>query len=209
MNENTSNASNYVLVVKVKFKADGFADFAEKWKQERARKNRNFYINEEEFSVLELTALASLEQFSGVIPGNSHKEIIAKFGEQLFGDISQELLEFQEDVVEQDALLPTDDYLQMRHIEVPLRVFKAYDDWRHETIFKHVKQLDTVGSFVAYHSLFSTKPGVMFIASFSGDPETYMSGFANDAYKEIVEQAGDRYIAGGKDGLYTKIYKKI
>ena len=67
----------------------------------------------------------------------------------------------------------------------------------------------TIESFDAYHSLISQIPGVMFISCFNGSVETYLKPFTDDNYKNIVTQAGDSYITGGNEGLYTKIYKKL
>lgn len=47
----------------------------------------------------------------------------------------------------------------------------------------------------------------MFISSFNGDIENYTEAFTNKKYKEIIQQAGDSYITGGNEGLYTKIYR--
>ncbi|WP_158500639.1 hypothetical protein [Shimia marina] len=38
------------------------------------------------------------------------------------------------------------------------------------------------------------------------DPATYTAVFSSERYSTIVQQAGDRYITGGTNGLYTKTY---
>lgn len=47
----------------------------------------------------------------------------------------------------------------------------------------------------------------MFVSSFNEDLETYKEAFTNERYKEIIRQAGDSFITGGKEGLYTHIYQ--
>ena len=65
---------------------------------------------------------------------------------------------------------------------------------------------DKIESFEAFHSLISGVPGVMFISSFNGDKQSYKEAFTNARYQEIIQQAGDNYITGGNEGLYTRIY---
>ncbi|MCP5750878.1 hypothetical protein NL359_37760, partial [Klebsiella pneumoniae] len=66
---------------------------------------------------------------------------------------------------------------------------------------------DKIESFEAFHSLISGVPGVMFISSFNGDKSAYKEAFTNARYQEIIQQAGDNFITGGNDGLYTRIYR--
>lgn len=49
----------------------------------------------------------------------------------------------------------------------------------------------------------------MFVSGFSANPESYNAVFASDRYLEIVQQAGDQYITGGSEGLYTKTYRAL
>lgn len=105
-----------------------------------------------------------------------------------------------------NSLLPDTDYIQLRHVEVPPQRMQAYRQWREETIFDVVRGNDEVDTFLAYHSLISGQPGVMFIAGFSGDPAAYQQVFSSSRYKDIVQQAGTSYITGGSDGLYTRLY---
>lgn len=82
-----------------------------------------------------------------------------------------------------------------------------YRQWREKTIFDVVRNADEVQAFLAYHSVVSGQPGVMFISGFSADPENYNAVFASDRYRQIVQEAGDRYITGGANGLYTRTYR--
>jgi len=202
-------ASKYILVTEVKSTKENFLNCVKHWKKLRENELTKFYINQENFNLLELRAFSNLESVSQILLDNKLIYSDKKLLPYLCSDLHQEILEHKEEIIAQDSLLPQSKYLQLRHIEVPLAIFDEYQEWRRQTIFNHVKKLSTVESFTAYHSLLSTSPGVMFICSFSCPTDDYMQGFSNDAYKEIVRQAGDRYIAGGEKGLYTKIYEAI
>lgn len=84
-----------------------------------------------------------------------------------------------------------------------------YRAWREATIFDVVRSHDEVESFAAYHSLISGVPGVMFVSGFSCPVDRYAAVFSSDRYKTIVQEAGENYITGGTDGLYTRIYSRL
>jgi hypothetical protein len=107
------------------------------------------------------------------------------------------------------AALPHTDYLQLRHVEVRPPMYRAYRQWREETIFDVVRGSDDIEVFLAYHSVLSTEPGVMFLSGFECAPEQYQRTFTSERYQQIVRQAGDNYITGGERGLYTRIYRRI
>jgi hypothetical protein len=65
-----------------------------------------------------------------------------------------------------------------------------------------------ISSFVAYHSLISTEPGIMFLSCFDDNISEYQAGFESPEYKQIIKEAGTNFIAGGERGLYTTIYEQ-
>ncbi|MBK5933703.1 hypothetical protein C8N32_11412 [Rhodovulum imhoffii] len=129
-----------------------------------------------------------------------------QFAPYLAGDVRRELLSYVEAPKPCAGVLPDTPYIQLRHVEVKPEQQAAYRTWRDETIFEVVRGHDAAEVFLAYHSVISSQPGVMFVAGFSSAPEDYTSAFTSEHYAEIVRQAGDTYITGGTDGLYTKIY---
>ncbi len=46
--------------------------------------------------------------------------------------------------------------------------------------------------FLAYHSLVSSQPGVMFISGFSCRVQDYRAVFESDQYRKIVREAGEK-----------------
>lgn len=94
-------------------------------------------------------------------------------------------------------------------MEVPPIKNAIYRAWREETIFGVVRENPEVEIFLAYHSVISMQPGVMFISGFSCDPVVYQAIFNSEKYQKIVRQAGDTYITGGPGGLYTKVYQRF
>lgn len=130
-------------------------------------------------------------------------------GAHLHGDFRRQLLEFIEAPKDTADLLPTTPYIQMRHVEVRPPAHNDYLAWRDRTIFEVVRNADEVDVFLAYHSVISTEPGVMFVSGFSCEVDAYTTVFTSTAYQDIVRQAGDQFITDGERGLYTKIYRRI
>ncbi len=156
--------------------------------------------------MLELRAIDDIKEISwveGELESSFHR-----FASILAGDIRRELLKFVESPIDSYKPLPESTYIQLRHVEVPAEKYSQYRQWRDETIFNVVRDnKDKIVSFEAYHSLISGAPGVMFISSFNVDKELYKEAFTNLRYQDIIQQAGDNYIAGGNEGLYTRIYR--
>lgn len=130
-------------------------------------------------------------------------------GHMAESDFSRQLLHLVEAPKPAQAPLPRTPYVQLRHIEVPPPVYREYRSWREETIFDVVRAAPEVEVFTAYHSVLSTDPGVMFVTGFSCPPDEYSAVFTSPRYQDIVRQAGQRYIAGGERGLYTRLYARI
>ncbi len=202
-------AAKYLLVTIVKSNPQFFESLIIQWKKSISEKASKIFINEDDMSLLTLSAFSEIETLWDALKKNFHLKEDKNLVSYCYSDFHQEILEYQETIVSQESLLPSSTYLQMRHIEVPLERYKEYLHWRANTIFKYVKQLKTIDSFVAYHSIFSTLPGVMFICGFSCDPKMYNASFNSTAYKGIVQEAGTRFIVDGEKGLYTKIYKAL
>jgi hypothetical protein len=131
-----------------------------------------------------------------------------RFAPHMTGEVRRELLSYVEAPKPSPSLLPLTHYLQLRHVEVPPPRQAEYRTWRANTIFTFVRQSEQIHTFLAYHSLISGQPGVMFLSGFAGDPEAYLEIFESERYRDIVRQAGDRFIAGGSNGLYTRLYAR-
>lgn len=133
-------------------------------------------------------------------------ETVGPLGE---ADFARQFLQFVEAPKPAAGALPDTRYVQMRHVEVVPRVYREYRAWREATIFDVVRTSPEVKSFQAFHSLASTEPGVMFVSGFDAEPAKYLESFTDPRYQEIVRQAGDTYITGGENGLYTRIYERV
>ncbi|HWX01157.1 hypothetical protein [Collimonas sp.] len=161
----------------------------------------------------EKTELLQLRAFSDRLEfANSFATLqkdLEQFTEFMVADVQRELVEMVEAPKPVATLLPTNQYIQLRHVEVPPQKFGIYRAWREKTIFGVVRENAEVETFLAYHSVISTQPGVMFISGFSCEPAVYQAIFSSEKYKEIVRQAGDTYITGGTNGLYTRLYARF
>lgn len=187
----------------------------EKEIQELAEKNSkalpevsSFYISQDEGELIEFISLSSLNELAKY--ENNLASTFTDYANYICGDIKRELLTYVESPISSSTAVPQTKYVQLRHVEVLPTAYQRYLKWRNQTIFEVVRNNSTtIESFDAYHSLISQIPGVMFISCFNGSVETYLKPFTDDNYKNIVTQAGDSYITGGNEGLYTKIYKKL
>ena len=197
-------SANYVLVSRFPLKNNvSAADFSF---LKNSGSTRYYYSEEQGVNeLLELRAFNDIKEISWV-----EEEMVSMFyrlADVLSADIRRELLKFVESPIDNQKDLPESQYIQLRHVEVPAHNYQQYRQWRDETIFNVVRDnKDKIESFEAFHSLISGVPGVMFISSFNGDKQSYKEAFTNARYQEIIQQAGDNYITGGNEGLYTRIY---
>lgn len=168
---------------------------------------RSVYAALDGSSVMELAALPSLDSLAALRPawGGGWDAL----GAHLRSDFSRQVLRFVSAPKPVDGLLPATEFVQLRHVEVRPPAYQDYLAWRERTIFDVVRAAPEVEAFLAYHSVLSTEPGVMFIAGFSGDVDAYGNVFKSPRYQEIVRQAGQHYITGGERGLYTRIYRRV
>ncbi|MEG5822778.1 hypothetical protein UXP38_09100 [Enterobacter hormaechei] len=198
-------SSKYVLVSRFPLKNT----FSEKeFTSLKSSETVRYYTCEENGvnELLELRAFNDIKEIAWV--ENEMESMFHRFSEVLSADIRRELLKFVESPIDNKNSLPESNYIQLRHVEVPAHNYQQFRQWRDETIFNVVRDnKDKIESFEAFHSLISGVPGVMFISSFNGDKSAYKEAFTNARYQEIIQQAGDNFITGGNDGLYTRIYR--
>lgn len=169
------------------------------------------YFLADEPGINELLELRAFESITAIAPYEEELETAFHiFAKDLAGDIRRELVKFVEAPIDSTNSLPETEYIQLRHVEVPAEKYNQYRRWREETIFNVVRDnKDKITCFSAYHSLISGQPGVMFISAFTGDKDIYKAAFTNERYQLIIQQAGDSYITGGNEGLYTRFYRSI
>ncbi|MEP3298383.1 MAG: hypothetical protein ABJO27_18225 [Pseudoruegeria sp.] len=192
-----------LMITRYPVKSDKLSDFASYLAKNSAGKILEALDDDEVLELLTVSDDASFVDYS-----LADQSVFQAQGSALRGDVRRELVSFVEAPKNTDNLIPDTTYIQLRHVEVKPDQMKAYRQWRDETIFDVVRTNDEVEVFLAYHSVISNQPGVMFISGFSGNVEQYASVFNSDRYKQIVQEAGDQYITGGTDGLYTKIYRE-
>ena len=171
----------------------------------KGAERRCFRLEEDSNHFLEIIAIESLNDIESLI---SEREVFnSSLAPLMVSDWHRQVFNHVESVKPISGKLPQTSKLQLRYIEVPLSVHDAYLEWRENTIFDVVRSADEVQCFLAYHTLFSTQPGVMFFSGFDGDSKQYMSNvFLTPRYKKIIQEAGSKYIAGGENGLYTRIF---
>ncbi|WP_284575272.1 hypothetical protein [Streptomyces sp. 2P-4] len=202
--------SSTLLVLNEVAAAPGKADHVlEQWQQFNRKEpiaGRALYRSLDDDNLLEITPVAEVSEVAAL--NARWHELWDLVSEDLATDFRRQLLDFVEAPKDVAEPVPATPYVQLRHIEVKPREYAAYREWRENTIFNVVRRADEVKAFLAYHSLLSTEPGVMFVSGFECAPEQYQAVFTSPEYQEIVQQAGDRYIVGGESGLYTRVYQR-
>lgn len=169
--------------------------------------DRALFRSLERSDVLELQAFDNFHQIADLEA--QWDQQWAKTQPFLAGDVRRQVLRFVEAPKDCATPLPQTAHIQLRYVEVKPPRYGDYRKWREETIFSVVRSASVVDVFLAYHTLISTKPGVMFISGFDADVARYNGVFQSDKYREIVRQAGDSYITGGQARLWTQIFQAI
>lgn len=204
-------SASLIVTSELPVKPDQFEQAEKAWLNFEARTpagaRSELYRSLDGSTLMEFTPLAAAAEVDDLRP-----EWVRQFkhlADYAAGDFSRELLHYVEAPKDTEQDLPGTRYVQMRHVEVRPDQYKAYRAWREATIFDVVRGHEHADVFLAYHSVLSSAPGVMFIAGFDGPVEQYNTAFTSPRYQEIVRQAGDRYITGGERGLYTKFYERV
>lgn len=128
----------------------------------------------------EVTNFSVIQQF---VESDEFKQFVKAQAKYMQSDFHQSIVGLVEDVIRRKQLIPKTKYMQLRSIEVPLSDIDSYLEWRKRRIFEFVKRNDKVTSFLAFHSVFSTVPGVLFVTEFEGNPDEYRASFLTDEYK--------------------------
>lgn len=166
---------------------------------------RCFRLEENSCHFLELISLSSFEDVEIVTTGRKGLKTLIE--PKMISDWHNQIVSHVESVKPMKTKLPETSKLQLRYIEVPLNVYAEYIKWREGTIFDVVRGADDIDCFLAYHTVLSMQPGVLFLSGFEGDSKTYMANiFQTLRYQKIIQEAGDQFIAGGENGLYTRIF---
>ncbi|MBE3008768.1 hypothetical protein IL992_06140 [Microbispora sp. NEAU-D428] len=169
------------------------------------RPQGSLYRGLEAPTVLELTPVDTLAQLDPLLEGWG--ALFAELAPLLTGDVRRQALRFVGAPKPAAEQLPDTRYVQLRHVEVRPPVYEEYLAWREGTIFAEVHKSPKIETFLAYHSLVSTEPGVMFVSGFSCPPEEYLQVFTSERYAEIGRQAHPRFVTD--EGLYTRLYERL
>ncbi len=199
----------YILFSQINISPNHYDEVIETWHQifDSDKHKYILYINDEYNNLLMITTSEKSSDVFDEINSSGIIEFEKNICEHMYSDWRHQILIHEDSIIPFDISSPLSPFLQLRHIEVPLRVYPQYLAWRKGTIFEHVKQQDEIDYFLSYHSVLSTEPGVMFLSGFSCAPDDYLNLFNNEKYKKIVQEAGHKYISGGKKGLYTSLYR--
>lgn len=198
---------NYLLICKAYILVEGWQEAKVAWCENYTDFPRAVYFRDEENSILEIIAIDNLSEIENVMMLRESFDIGVR--KLMRSDWHNTLLEYKEDLKSTIRPIPTSDFIELRHIEVPLNVYEEYKEWRKRTIYQHLGAKNEIDVFSYYHTVIGDKPGVYFLVGFSTNVDDYCQIYQEPEYQNILDQAGKKYISGGLSGLSTEIYKRL
>ncbi|MCX4746048.1 hypothetical protein OG455_11035 [Kitasatospora sp. NBC_01287] len=205
-------STQLLLVTQVAVEKQSAEQAVKAWQQLNidAGATAQLYRSLDRDTLLELRALKGLAELPAL--RNEWAALWDTLAPFLAGDFRRQLQEFVEAPKPTELELPDTTYVQLRRVEVKPPVIADYRAWRERTIFETVRAADESEIFLAYHSLMSTEPGVLFVAGFNGSPEVHNAVFRTPEYEAILVQARDNYIVthtGGDAGLFLETFARV
>lgn len=203
----------YLVVTEWETKKDNRQHSLDVWNNSNAKttlsKNKVVtYKGISKNSIVFLYEVTSFDEIQRFLESDEFDEFRNANSQFMDSDFHQSIVGKVEEVRPRNTFVPQTKYMQLRSIEVPFSDIDSYLAWRKERIFKFVKKNDKVDSFLAFHSVFSTEPGVLFVTEYSGDPEEYRNSFLTPEYQQIIKEAGHDHIKSGEKGLMTFEYER-
>jgi hypothetical protein len=177
------------------------------WYESKAKElmnNAALYKSVDRNKLVLMYEVSNFGEIQKFIESQEYKEFVENLSPYMDSDFHQSIYGLANVVSPRDTFVPTTKYMQLRSIEVPLSGIDSYLEWRKGTIFEFVKRNEKVNSFLAFHSLFSANPGILFVAEFEDNPKEFKESFLTPEYQEIIKEAGHDHIKGG---LHTYEYE--
>lgn len=199
MNLNTKKGS-YLVVMEWEYMKGSEEKVASLWNQSEAKKlmpSSVLYKAIKKDTFVIIYSVKDFLEIQAFVESNEYKDFVNAIAEYTISDIHQDIHGFVDTVLPRENFVPQTKYMQLRQIEVPLSGIDDYLEWRKRTIFKYVQKNDKVTSFLAFHSVLSSTPGVLFVTEFEGDPDEYRNSFLTPEYQVIIKEAGHDHIKGG------------
>ncbi|MFD6511048.1 hypothetical protein [Bacillus sp. NPDC060175] len=198
---------SYLVVSEWEFLSDKAVESQQVWYESRAKELMPSAVLYKGIDRNNLVLLYKVDAFSEIqafIESEEYEEFVHNLAPFMTSDFRQGIYGLADVVKSRDNLVPTTNYMQLRTIEVPLSGIDSYLEWRKGSIFKFVQKNEKVKSFLAFHSVISANPGVLFIAEFEKEPKEFRDSFLTPEYQEIIKEAGHDHIKGG---LHTHEYE--
>jgi hypothetical protein len=177
------------------------------WYTSKAKKINSsavLYKSVDRSKLVLLYQVDNLQELQDFLESDEYKRFTEDLTPFMASDFHQGVYGLHDTVKSRKQFVPTTPFMQLRSIEVPLSGINDYLEWRKGTIFEFVKRNPLVESFLAFHSFFSSDPGVLFVAEFNEDPVAFKESFLTPEYQVIIKEAGHDHIKGG---LHTYEYQ--
>lgn len=191
-------AARFLLLNYMKMAAKDVQDAADILRQPRptdARFPRSVYKHEAGDRLIEFVALPELSGLGELLGDASWQQAEARVRPRLGVDFRRQIHALREVVKPSASPVPSGAHLHLSRAEIAPQELDGYHAWRRDVFFPHVRALEQVEGFTAYHSVVSTEPGALLLAQFSGPLEKYVESQKAPAQQEFALHAS-RYILG-------------
>lgn len=206
-----SDPSHFLLITECEVQPNKCDKIISEWHTffDKQSQDKSLYVDREKGALVELHALRDLSQLSSELLNNVNSGYAGHIVPFMESDWRRQVLELKNVVIAQKEIVPKSAHLQLRYIEVPLKRYQEYENWRQGTIFNYAKKKPQISSFLAYHTLLSAKPGVVFVCGFDCPIAEYLSIYSDPEFQKISSEAKAKYIYNGPNGLFTQVYQRV
>ncbi|QSQ20837.1 hypothetical protein JY651_37265 [Pyxidicoccus parkwayensis] len=174
----------------------GVAELLSRPRPTDARFPRSLYKHEAGDRLLEFVGFQELSGLGELLADGFWRETEGLVRPRLAMDFRRQLHGLRDVVKPSASSVPGAERLQLSRGEIAPRALDEYHAWRRDTLFPHVRSLEPVEGFAAYHSVMSTEPGFLFLAGYSGPAEKFQETQKTPAWQELTGHAASRYILG-------------
>lgn len=202
----------YLVVTEFEFNAVNKDEIVDIWRNSKIKhkfSDYSFYEGVTKNTFVILNEIIKFDEMQTILESDEYRKFIEDIAKYIESDIHQEIFGLVDKVKARNRFIPKTEYMQLRTIEVPLSGIDEYLNWREQRIYKYVNKNELVKSFLSFHSVLSSTPGVLFVSEVVGtDINKYRESFLTDEYKIIIKEAGHDHIKGGLNTFEYKLLDK-
>jgi hypothetical protein len=172
-----------------------------------SRLPRSIYQHEAGDRLLELVALPDLGALGPLMSDPAWLEIERSVRPRLAVDFRRQVHTLRY-CARQSSTLPTAASLQLTRMEVAPKLTQSHQALREQMLYPHAEKSSVVESFLAFDSLISTEPGVLYLTGFSCEKSRFVEEFATGRQREFLTEVALRFVIGGEAAIHSSLWLK-